>query len=115
MNRLTGNSAFFRKAGSALVLAVFVLAITPKITLHNWFANHTDKTADRPASDKTQLSKAGFNCKVDDLVAEGHFIAGSHIEIINLPVAYFFPSYNLPGFTSGKVFQSKLRGPPLQF
>jgi hypothetical protein len=115
MNRLFGRSALFKKVSAALVLAVFILAVTPKITLHNWFANHTDKVANGPASDKTQLSKAGYNCKVDNLVAEGHFITNSAVVIINVPVFYSFVSYKLPGCPPGQVFYTALRGPPLQF
>ncbi len=115
MNRLIGGSVLLKKVSTALVLVVFLLAVTPKITLHNWFANHTDKTSNGPSSDKTQLSKAGYNCKVDDLVAEGHFIANSETVVINVPVFYSFVSYQLPNCPPGQVFHTTLRGPPLQF
>lgn len=111
----TSRSIFFKKISAVLALVVFILAITPKITLHNWFANHKDATPSRTISDKPILNKAGFNCKCDNLVAEGHFIAGSNIEIVNPQVVYSFSSYYLLSFTSVKTFYDHLRGPPLQF
>lgn len=115
MNRFLAKFPVIKKISSVAVLFIFTLAITPKITLHGWFANHIDTTNGNTSSDKSLISKAGFNCKCDDLVAEGQFISGSNPVFINVSITHFFVSYTLPEYPYGKVFHYSLRGPPLQF
>jgi hypothetical protein len=56
------------------LLALFALAITPKIALHALVAHHTDThlRLDHGAAD--QLNKAGFHCATDNLVVEFPFL-----------------------------------------
>ena len=115
MNRVLANFPIIKKISSVTILFIFTLAITPKITLHGWFANHVDTTAGHTSTDKSLISKAGFNCKCDDLVAEGHFISGSNPVLIDVSVVYSFASYTLPEYPCSQVLNHLLRGPPVQF
>jgi hypothetical protein len=85
----------FKKISSILLLFVFILGITPRKT--------------------QQLTKAGFNCKCDDLVAEAHFITFSSLVVVNIPSVHSFVSFCIPSFVSLSLFHNNLRGPPLKF
>jgi hypothetical protein len=115
MNKLFQKKHGLKKGISILLLLVFVLGITPKKTLHNWFANHTDSTSKIPESKIPQISKGGFNCQCDDLVAESHFISFGTLVVINLPSIHSFFSFNIPALISLSSFHNNLRGPPLRF
>jgi hypothetical protein len=105
----------FKKYSSLLLIFVFILGITPKKTLHTWFANHTDTTSSTPVKKAQQLSKTGFNCKCDDLVAESHFISPVSLIVINSPIIHSFFSFDIISFVSIPLFHNNLRGPPLKF
>lgn len=110
--------SFFNKSvslkyiGTILLLFVFTLGITPRKTLHDWFANHKDSTTKIPSGKTTQFSKAGFNCQCDDLVAESHFVTFSNSIVVKLPSINLFFSVNLPPLVSPSLFHNTLRGPP---
>ena len=104
----------FKNISSVLLLLVFTLGITPKRTLHDWFANHKDTTSPIPAGKTQQLTTAGFNCDCDDLVAESHFITFGSLIIINIPSVHSFVSFCIPSFISLTLFHNNLRGPPLK-
>ena len=114
MNIISNKFSGLKKFSAILLLAVFVLGITPKKTLHTWFANHTDSTSKIPDGKTQQLTKAGFNCNCDDLVAESHFISFSHAIAISNPVFYSFFSFNITPSVSLSLFHNNLRGPPLK-
>jgi hypothetical protein len=103
-----------KKISSILLLLVFTLGITPKKTLHTWFANHTDSTSKIPESKTPQLSNAGFNCNCDDLVAESHFLTFSTFAVVNLPSVHSFISVFILPFQSLSLFHNNLRGPPFK-
>jgi len=105
----------FKKISSILLILVFALGITPKKTLHTWFANHTDSNYKIPVGKTPHLIKAGFNCQCDDLVAESHFIAFSSFAVINIPSLHSFAAFSIPSFVSLSLFHNNLRGPPLKF
>ena len=115
MNTIFYKSPGLKKFSSILLLVVFVLGITPKKTLHTWFANHTDTTSKIPDGKTQQLTKAGFNCNCDNLVAESHFIAFSNPIVISNPILHSFISINVTSFVSLPLFHGNLRGPPLKF
>ena len=104
-----------KKIIAVFLFGVFTLGITPKKTLHNLLANHTDNTTKSSDGKTQQLSKAGFNCRCDDLVAESNFIAGTGF-IITTPVVYHsgFTSY-FSSFLSLPHLLFNLRGPPVKF
>ncbi len=115
MNKIFYKFSYLKKISSVLLFVVFLLGITPKKTLHTWFANHTDSTSKIPDGKTQQLTKAGFNCKCDDLVAESHFVAFSNPIVISNPAFYSFISCNTTPSVSLSLFHNNLRGPPLKF
>jgi hypothetical protein len=115
MNNFFYKTHGLKKISSLLLLFVFILGITPKKTLHNWFANHKDSTYPIPAGETQQISTAGFNCVCDDLVAESHFITFGAVVVVNTPPVNRFLSFFIPSFVSLSFFHNNLRGPPLKF
>lgn len=103
-----------RAVAAGFLLAVFVLAIFPKKYLHDLIANHKDYVSALPNTNSgDELSKAGFNCHIDNLVVECPFVTANISFEISTPL--LFPSY----FDNGieRVFLSpqfdlQLRGPP---
>lgn len=115
MNKFFDKSHSVKNIGTILLLFVFTLGITPKKTLHDWFANHKDSTSPAPLNKTQQLTKAGFNCNCENLVAESHFVTFSSLIVVNFPVLYSFVSFSIPPLISLSLFHNKLRGPPLRF
>lgn len=115
MNTIFYKFSGLKKFSSLLLLVIFTFGITPKKTLHTWFANHTDSTSKIPDGKTQQLSKAGFTCNCDDLVAESHFVAFSNPIVISNPLFYSFVSFNSTPSISLPLFHNYLRGPPLKF
>jgi len=96
------------------MLVVFAFAITPKRLLHNLVANHKDTTTYSKLTDgKTELSKSGFNCQVDNLVATSPFTYRDEKPEITLPA--FFVSHlevvTLSNLSSSHISLTS-RGPP---
>ncbi len=115
MKNIFYKKANFKNISSILLLFVFTVGITPKKTFHNWFANHKDSTSTIPDGKTQQITKAGFTCSCDDLVAESHFITFSSLTIIDKPSALSFVSPDISSFVSLSLFHNNLRGPPLKF
>lgn len=115
MNKAFNKSHRLKNISSILLLFVFTLSITPKKTLHDWFANHRDKTSSIPESKTPQLTKAGFNCDCENLVAESHFITFSNLIVVNFPPVHSFVSFCITPVISLSLFHNNLRGPPLKF
>ena len=98
---------------SGLLLLVFTFSIAPRQFLHDAIANHTDKRYSVLPANGHQVSKTGFFCKCDDLVAESPFtddvqqysIVSPRSFSVQAPVALYF-------FYSSPVFFFALRGPP---
>jgi hypothetical protein len=98
---------------AAIMLLVFGLSITPKRYLHDIFANHTD-IADHGVNDgKVLISKTGFNCDCNKLVATSPFTG--QVDEFKLAA---FSNYSLlvpaciPGIYSPVHVFIGLRGPP---
>jgi len=62
---------------AGVLLIIFAFSITPKKALHDWLANHTDKTSTPLLGHGAVISTAGFNCDCDNLVAESPFTGSS--------------------------------------
>ena len=93
---------------------LFAFSVTPKIFLHVLAANHTDRPANNKDS-KTQISKAGFSCAVESVVAESSFdgVGGSPV-VNNWPVVFLCNQYPIAStFYSSIQLTNSLRGPPL--
>ncbi|MEO8412359.1 MAG: hypothetical protein ABI472_01815 [Ginsengibacter sp.] len=115
MNIFFYKAVNLKKISSILLLLVFVLGITPKKTLHNWFAKHTDSTSSIPDGKTQQLTIAGFNCNCENLVAESHFLTFGSFVVVNRLSVHSFISFCIPSFISLSLFHNNLRGPPLKF
>ena len=115
MNKFFDKSHNLKNISTILLLCVFTLGITPRKTLHDWFANHKDSTSTIPAGKTQQLTKAGFNCNCENLVAESHFVTFSTLIVVNLPSVHSFVSFSNPSLVSLSLFHNNLRGPPLKF
>ena len=114
MTKIFYKAHSLKKFSSVLLLFVFIVGITPKKTLHNWFANHKDSTSSSPAGKTPQVTKAGFICSCDDFVAESHFISVGSFVIINIPVLRSLISLRNPAYISLSHLLFNLRGPPLK-
>ena len=115
MNKIFYKTDGLKKFSSLLLLFVFILGITPKKTLHDWFANHTDSSSKIPGGKPQQLTVAGFNCTCDDLVAKSHFIVFNILVEENNPSVNPFVAFCIPSIVSPSIFYNNLRGPPLKF
>lgn len=97
------------------MLLIFSLSITPKLFLHNIFANHKDTLYYLTGNDPKnfQLNKVGINCQCINLVAEAPFI--NYDDPIQIIAPDFF-SEKKPGFClsfyDARHFFSAFRGPP---
>src|SRR5258706_342024 len=80
MRSILHSHVFLKRFVALFLLGVFTLAITPKKTLHVLLANHTDNTTKSNNEIGQQFSKAGFNCKCDNLVAESTFVSDQHMQ-----------------------------------
>jgi len=98
---------------SGLLLIVFALSITPKRFLHNLFAKHIDITSKKRNDIPFQLSKSGYNCDCDNLVAESTFVSDQHI--FSFPLFTSFSAYIFKeiSFCSISKIYYPLRGPPV--
>jgi hypothetical protein len=98
---------------SGALLVLFALSITPKKVLHDWIVNHNDGIAASAKADTDQLHKAGFNCNVQNLVAESPFMAAQQsIAFMPLPVHSLQPAAALPEIFTTHCFFFEHRGPP---
>jgi hypothetical protein len=102
-----------RRSLAGILLVLFAFSNMPKKVLHDWIVSHTDGVSNQAKSTLTQVSKAGFNCECQSLVAESPFTADSqHIDL------GFYQDYSLaPCSFSSQVhsttlFSHSLRGPP---
>ena len=115
MNKIFYKSPPLKNISTILLLFVFTLGITPKKTLHNWFAKHTDSTSSIAPGNTQQLTKAGFTCDCENLVAESHFITFSSLIVVNFPSVHSFVSFSISQLVSLSLFHNNLRGPPFKF
>jgi hypothetical protein len=115
MNTFLNKYPATKKFSSIVLLFILVLGITPKKTLHTWFANHKDSTLTIPEGKTQQLTKAGFTCNCEDLVCESHFITFGSYVVVNIPSVRSFVASIPPSLFSLSLCQRNLRGPPLKF
>ena len=112
---LLNNSITIRKIIAGLLLVLFAFGMTPKITLHDLVATHTDSRIKKKNTDPTssQIAKSTFNCQCDNLVSESPF------ETIPLAVTHAaeliystFQANNGAATYSTTLFLFGFRGPP---
>jgi hypothetical protein len=102
-----------RQLLAAFMLCVFLFGITPKKVWHSLVANHTDNTVNTPDSSKPiQISKAGFHCQVDNLVAESPFETHPFSGLSVVHAVYAVYAVGSVQIISFHVPDASLRGPP---
>jgi hypothetical protein len=96
------------------MLMLFAFSVTPKIFLHILAANHTDRTANT-ANSKAQISKAGFSCAVESVVAASSFDGADNSPVVNnTSVIYLCHQCPITStFHSSVKLSFSLRGPPV--
>src|SRR5688572_18751214 len=111
-NRLYRNQTI-RRLFAFVMLVLFTFSITPKRYLHDLFAGHTDTITKSLNDGNAHVSKSGFQCDCDNLVATSPFTdQADGIHIARLLVhSSQFTSYITPVYTSSHSF-IELRGPP---
>jgi hypothetical protein len=97
------------------LLLLFAFSITPKKTLHDFFARHKDTPVKSSGNKTKQFSQAGFNCNCESLVVEFPFAASSFQEALIRPAAYrSAPCSRIIGvFQPAPPRYFALRGPPI--
>jgi hypothetical protein len=96
-----------------LLLLVFAFSITPKVVLHNVFANHKDVRY--PSGEKeTQVNKSGFYCDTENQVVEIPYLEHYSFVVDRIIGVTFqaFQSRKGHQFLSFTCFITGLRGPP---
>ena len=94
-------------------LALFALAVTPKIAIHALVAHHKDSHVSLKYGHADQYNSAGFHCAIDNLVVECPFLYYSlNIVLGPQPV---YPEY-CPAALVQPIAEAHplfgLRGPP---
>ena len=95
-------------------LALFALAVTPKIAIHALVAHHTDSHQSLNYGNSDQLDPSGFHCPTDNLVVEFPFL--NHSLILQMGLSPVVPVYQLPMLTEPLTAAHPLfglRGPPV--
>lgn len=87
--------------------------MTPKRTLHDIVASHTDKCSAKHSKAPYQLTNPEFSCGCDNLVADSPF--ESSLAALSFPVFHSFAPYIVKdiSFSSVPVIYATLRGPPV--
>lgn len=102
-----------RRSVAGILLVLFAFSTMPKKLLHDWIVNHKDGVVVKKSAGADEISKAGFNCNIQNLVAESPFTSDSasitfDVPLVYNPVAGSFSSQ----VHSAAVFFYSLRGPP---
>ena len=107
------KDTIIRSLLAAFLLLIFAFSITPKITLHDFIANHKDTPFKSNFEKDAQLHKAGFNCSCDNLVVESPFT--DDLSPVQIVITSAFPlrlTAHTNNFNTGHHFYFELRGPP---
>lgn len=96
------------------MLLLFMFSITPRVYLHEMFANHQDTAASNSSDEEDQLSSIGFRCDTHDQVAESPFTSHGFQLVIAPPILY--PTATTQHLIANLRLKapviSTLRGPP---
>lgn len=103
----------FHKIICSFLICAFALSITPVIFLHSLAANHKDVPVGFKKDNTQKISRATFNCNIENCVAQSPFIPA--IEVPKYTVVNHFislTSFYKNDFYSRHHFFCELRGPP---
>jgi hypothetical protein len=95
------------------LLALFALAITPKIAIHALVANHTDSHPSLNYGKSDQFNQSTFHCDIDNLVVEFPYL--NHSLKLQIGLSPVVPVYRPPMPTEPITAAHPLfglRGPP---
>ena len=97
------------------MLLLFAFSITPKKTLHDFFANHRDMPSKCTGDGgMAKITFAGFHCHCEDLVVVSPFIETPlSVEMIACTpgaIRYCMPG---TGYYQAPGLYDELRGPPM--
>ncbi|MFL5788708.1 MAG: hypothetical protein ACJ748_11690 [Flavisolibacter sp.] len=102
-----------KKLLSSLLIFLLALGLTPKILLHNFLADHKDSCFDNHSLKGDQVTKEGYNCSFENLVAESPFISEDLIIETSQPEANTrHISFTLTDYLLHLSHYAELRGPP---
>lgn len=106
-------SKTIRSAIAFFLLLVFVFGNAPKIFLHDAFANHTDVVSTCKHTNGVCLHQQGYNCHIDNLVVNAHYIFKPVVFAALLPLLFksYFPPL-LASFNSSRPSGTENKGPP---
>jgi hypothetical protein len=107
------NHRTIRPILAGALLALFALAITPKIAIHALMAHHTDSHPSLNSGKSDQINQFGFHCTVDNLVVELPFL--NHSFTLQLGLSLVVPVYRPAVLTEPLIAAHPLfglRGPP---
>ena len=101
-----------KNISGTFITCLFLIAISPKQYIHFLFAKHKDSTEKVIRAQGTTLSIAGYNCNVDQLVAEPNFEnpLTENQSSTDINLSSFSDNQSSLYFT--KTAKSKDRGPP---
>ncbi len=107
------NRIYITRFLSAILLILFAVSITPKKFLHNIFAKHIDYNSTKSNAKPYQINKSGYNCDVENLVAEPTFVRDH--PSFEFVLFSFFATYIVKDISLSSFFPiySPLRGPPV--
>ena len=102
------------KLAAVLLLSCLLLAITPKETLHELFANHIDGAYELSRSSaKTQLEKDSIHCHFDSIFTVNTLFSLPTATLIKLDLQSFTKKIlSQPVYVSLQNDAVLLRGPP---
>lgn len=107
------KNQIIRKSSALFLLVLISLATTPKLLLHNIFANHKDSSFQLGKEGHAKLTNTVINCHAQDLVVEAPFINHSITELSTPGVSFKLPfSETVASLLSLTEFYFELRGPP---
>jgi hypothetical protein len=107
------NHRIIRPLFAGFLLALFALAITPKLAIHALVAHHTDTHLSLKYGHADQYNSAGFHCATDNLVVECPFLYYPLNIVLGLQLVYseYRPAV-LMQFIAETHPLFGLRGPP---
>jgi len=109
------NNLTIRRFFAGLLLLLFAFGSTPKKTLHDIFADHTDLSARRTGdTHSAQLIGKGFSCDCESLVVEFPYTQSRGIQELVAP-SFSWPVRSSEiriSFHQVLLRCSGLRGPP---
>jgi hypothetical protein len=103
-----------RRISAGILLLLFAFSLTPKKTLHDFFAHHKDIPLKYGDTKAEQLCQSGFTCNCENLVVESPFTATMVSIELQTPVIVGSTQYRMIRSTFRKLppLYFELRGPP---